>query len=253
MERRKILNSADLNNYYKMVNDKLKKFSEFNIPVDKIASYLKPGTENFNNFIEEDNDLKNIDGIHDVLRDVILDMYNAFKDGLYKRVKSEVKTFENASTDNIFNISTIDKKDEDEHEKVLADIYKVSLSYIELKVPDIHLYVVNQNGNMHKVIVFNTKEIEGIKQNIVNKLSEDIKKRMTDLLFSKQISIGELLGQSEINSIISQKVTIEDVIEYISKNINIDVNVNFLKKNSINEVEYYLFDVKAKPVEKQVF
>ena len=107
MERKKILNSADLNNYYKMVNDKLKKFSEFNIPVNKIASYLKPGTENFNKFIEEDNELNSIDGIHDVLRDVILDMYHAFKDGLYKRVKSEVKTFENLVADNIFNISTI--------------------------------------------------------------------------------------------------------------------------------------------------
>ena len=253
MERKKILNSADLNNYYSMVKDKLKKFSDFNIPVDKIVAYLKPGTENFNNFIEQDAELKNVDGIHNVLRDIILDMYHAFKDGLYKRVKTEVKTFESLIAENIFDISTIDKEDEHEHEKALADIYRVSLSYIDLGVPDVHLYVINQNGLTHKVIVFNTKEIEGIKNNIVNKLCDDIKKRMTNLLFDKQISIGELLSQSEIYSIVSNKVTIEDVIEYIAKNTGMDVNVNFLNKHSINDTEYYLFDVKAKPITKPLF
>lgn len=253
MDRKKILNSADLNNYYKMVSDKLKKFSEFHIPINNIVSYLKPGTENFNNFIEEDNDLKNVDGIHDVLRDVIVDMYHAFKDGLYKRTKLEVKKFENLVSDSIFNISHIDKVDEHEHEKALADIYKVSLSYIDLVKPDIHLYTVNISGDVKKVIVFNTKEIEGIKQNIVNKLTEDIKKRMTNLLFDKQISIGELLGQTEILTIVSEKVTIEDVIEHIAKNTGMDVDVNFLNKKEIGGKEFYLFDVKARPIEKQVF
>ena len=109
MERKKILNSADLNNYYSMVKDKLKKFSDFNIPVDKIVAYLKPGTENFNNFIEQDAELKNVDGIHNVLRDIILDMYHAFKDGLYKRVKTEVKTFESLIAENIFGNHVFNK------------------------------------------------------------------------------------------------------------------------------------------------
>lgn len=253
MERKKILNSADLNNYYKMVNDKLKKFSEFNIPINNIVSYLKPGTENFNNFIEEDNDLNQIDGIKDVLRDIIMDMYHAFKDGMYNRKKTEVKTFENLTSDSIFNISHIDKDDEHEHEKALADIYNVSLSYIDLVAPEIHLYTVNVLSDKKKVIVFNAKEIEGIKQNIVNKLTEDIKKRMTNLLFDKQISIGDLLGQTEIVTIIDGRISIEDVLEYIAKNTGMDVDVNFLNKKELGGKEFYLFDVKAKPIQGQVF
>jgi hypothetical protein len=253
MDKKKISNSADLNNYYKKVGDKLKKFSEFNIPINKIASYLKPGTENFNRFIEEDNELKDIDGIHDVLRDVILDMYHAFKDGLYNRKKVDVKTFENLLVESIFDISEVDKKDKYEHEKALADIYGVSLSYIDLRMASIHLYTVNILGEIKKVIVFNKTEIEGIKTNIVNKLSEDIKKRTTELLFDKTITIGELLGQSEIESIVSAKVSIEDVLEYIAKNTGLEVEVKFVNNTIINNVDYYLFEVSATPIAKSAF
>jgi hypothetical protein len=50
-----------------------------------MAKYLAPETQNFNNFISEDDDLKDVDGIDVVLKDIIQDTYAAFKDGLFKK------------------------------------------------------------------------------------------------------------------------------------------------------------------------
>ena len=125
MNKKKISNSEELNKYYKMINTKLKKFSDMNIPVNKIAKYLKPGSENFKKFISDDDELKDVDGIEVVLKDIIQDTLHAFKDGLFKKVKTGmVKKFENLITENILDVSKITKKDEYEHEKALADIYK---------------------------------------------------------------------------------------------------------------------------------
>jgi len=253
MDKKKITNSADLNNYYKMVSDKIKKFSDVNIPYNKIASYLKPGSQNFNDFIEEDNTLKDVEGIHTVVKDVIMDIYHAFKDGLFKRVNKEVKTFENINADGIFNISDVGIKDKHEHEKALADIYGVATSYIELVKKDIHLYSVNHFGTIKKVIVFTTEELDGIKANIVDKLANDIRERVTDLLFKKQISLGDLIGQTEINTLISKKISIEDVLEYISQNTGLDVKVKYSNRNELNGINYYLFEVTTEPLGNTLF
>lgn len=244
MEKKKITNSQELNNYYKLINLKLKKFSEMNIPHNKIASYLKPGSENFNNFIKNDSELNNVEGIETVLKDIIQDTYHAFKDGMFKKSNRVVKTYESLISETIFDgISEITKKDEYEHEKVLSDIYRVSISYIVLLKEKIHLYSVNDNGVMLKVIVFNSEEINKIKEKIVEHLGEDIRKRTTKLLADKVITLNELIGQVEIHNILSEKLTLENIIEYISLNTGLEYNVEYTKSITLNSVEYFLFQV----------
>jgi hypothetical protein len=145
--KKKISNSQELNHYYNLINTKLKKYTDMNIPEERMAKYLAPGTQNFNNFISEDDDLKDVDGIEVVLKDIIQDTYAAFKDGLFKKIKAgAVKKFENyAVNENIFNFETT-QSDIKQHERALADIYKTSLSYIDLIRDDIHLYSVNDEG-----------------------------------------------------------------------------------------------------------
>ena len=244
MERKKITTSEELNKIYSIINLKIKKFSDMNIPHNKIANYLKTGSENFKTFINEDDELKNIDGVERVLQDIIEDTYHAFKDGLFKRKKlGEIKTFESLITESIYDLTEITPKDKHEHEKALADIYKVSMSYIDLIDDNLHLYYVNDQGETIKVLIFNIDEVNIIRKNIVNKLCEEIRKRTTRLLADKIIELGELIGQTEINSMVSAKLTDNDIINHIETNTGLEVNVKHVKKITLNSVEYFVFVV----------
>ena len=243
MEKKKISNSEELNKYYDIVNNKLKKFSEMNIPHNKVVSYLNPGSENFKRFISEDDNLKDVDGIEVVVKDVIHDIYHAFKDGLLRPMqKGAVKKFENLLMENILNISNVTRKEEFEHEKALADIFKVSMSYIDILNPHIHLYNVNDQGIDKKVLIFSTNEIVEIKKNIVKELVGFIRKRTTELLSDKKIELGELIEDNDnINSIVSGKISNEDVIEHIARHTGLEVDVKFEKTYTLDSVEYYIF------------
>ena len=251
MEKKKISNSEELNKLYKIINMKIKKFSEMNIPHNKIANYLRPGSENFKEFIKEDEELRNVDGIERVLQDIIEDTYHAFKDGFFKRKKvGEIKTFESLIAESIYNLEEITSKNEHEHEKALADIYKVSMSYIDLINKDLHLYYVNDQGNVIKVIIFNKNEVGIIRKNIVQKLCEEIRKRTTRLLSDKTITLDELIGpaaspenHSDINDIVSAKLTDEDIINHIESNTGLEVKVKHTQKVILNSVEYFVFVV----------
>jgi hypothetical protein len=242
MEKKKILNSSDLNNYYNMVNDKLKKFSEFNIPVNKIVSYLKPGTENFNNFINNDKELSQVEGIENVLRDVIMDMYYAFKDGFYNKKKLDVKKFENLLIENVFNISDITSNDKIEHDKVLCDYFKTSLSNIQLAKKDIHLYKINYFGDTKNIIIFNTEEINAIKKNLIIKLTNDVKLKHFDIL-NKNVFLNEITEDDIINQVLNSKITVEDVLKYIADNIGFNIEVSYSDRTELKNKEYYLFTV----------
>jgi hypothetical protein len=171
--KKKINNSKELNNYYKMVNTKLQKYSEMNIPVDKVVKYLKPGSDNFKNFISEDDDLKDVDGIEVVLRDIIEDTMHAFKDGLYKKMQQgSVKKFESYATNSSIFTTDITEEDIKEHEMALSDIFSVSLSYIKILKKDMHMYGVSSFGKMMYVMVYSEKQLQKIKENILDYLDK---------------------------------------------------------------------------------
>ena len=250
--KKKISNSQELNHYYNLINTKLKKYTDMNIPEEKMAKYLAPGTQNFNNFISEDDDLKDVDGIEVVLKDIIQDTYAAFKDGLFKKIKAgAVKKFENyAVNENIFNFETT-QSDIKQHERALADIYKTSLSYIDLIRDDIHLYSVNDEGTTRKVMVFTQKELAKVKENILQKLLDSTKnkyysfKNISDfeLGMDKKVLMQDVLNYDKVKEILNKEITDDDVVETIAANTDLDVEVKFNKKLELNSETYYLFEV----------
>ena len=250
--KKKISNSQELNHYYNLINTKLKKYTDMNIPEEKMAKYLAPGTQNFNNFISEDDDLKDVDGIEVVLKDIIQDTYAAFKDGLFKKIKAgAVKKFENyAVNENIFNFETT-QSDIKQHERALADIYKTSLSYIDLIRDDIHLYSVNDEGTTRKVMVFTQKELAKVKENILQKLLDSTKnkyysfKNISDfeLGMDKKVLMQDVLNYDKVKEILNKEITDDDVVETIAANTGLDVEVKFNKKLELNSETYYLFEV----------
>jgi len=246
--KKQISNSEDLNKYYKMINLKLKKFSDMNIPQNKIAKYLKPGTENFKAFIKSDEDLKDVDGIETVLKDIIEDTYAAYKDGLFnkKNKKGAVEKFENfLIKENVLNIELSDG-DMHNHEKALADIYKVSISYIDVLDPKIHLYKVNDNGRIRKAMVLTISEIDKVKIAIIDHLALEINNKhfnFTDLKLTIPIKLEDIVSLSSLKSALAERVTKDDVIKIIALNTGMDVDVRFVNSHLLNNDEYYLFEV----------
>ena len=245
--KKKITNSKELNNYYKMVNTKLQKYSEVNIPIDKVAKYLKPGSENFKNFISEDDDLKDVDGIEVVLRDIIEDTMNAFKDGLYKKMQQgSVKKFESYATNiNIFKTDITDA-DIKEHEMALSDIFSVSLSYIKILKQDLHMYGVSAFGKTKYVMVYSEKQLQKIKENILDYLESTIKNKFynfSDLGVGKKVSLSKYA--EDIKRDLEKEIKEEDVIEAIAKNNGLNVEVVYEDTKTLNSTKYYLFVVKV--------
>lgn len=250
--KKKITNSQELNNYYNIVNTKLKKYSDMNIEPHDVVKYLKPGSINFKKFINEDDELKDIDGVETILKDIIEDTYAAFKDGLLKKIHSgSIKKFENfLIKENIFNFETTDNEYH-QHERVLADIYKISISYIEQVNKDIHLYSLNDDGVLRKVMVFNNAELDKVKKNIIGKLIEDTKNKHFifnktsdfELNTDKKILLKDVLNYDKVNSYLNEIITEEDVVESIANNSGLDVEVKFNKKINLNSIDYYLFDL----------
>lgn len=252
--KKKISNSQELNHYYNLVNTKLKKYSDMNISPESMAKYLAPGTQNFNNFISEDDDLKDVDGIEVVLKDIIQDTYAAFKDGLFKQIqKGVVKKFESyAINESIFDFQTSDE-DVRHHEKALADIYKTSLSYIDIVKKDINLYSVSEDGVLKLVIVFDKDQLNKVKDNILKELINSTKNKyysFNDIAsigfdIEKKIKIESILNYDKLKELLEKEITEEDVVETIISNVSgLYYQVKLNKKTNLNSKDYYIFEVE---------
>jgi hypothetical protein len=239
MEKKKISNSEELNNYYKLVHTKLKKFTDLDIPKNKLVKYLKPNSTNFKKFIENDAELKDIDNIELILKDILDDTYAVYKDNLSKN--KSIKKFESFTKD-IFDIQT-SKEDEIEHEKALADIFSISISYIDLINSKIHLYAIDNNGDLIQSIIFSEKELFSIKDKMVKELCEDLKKRNIKLIYNKEILLDDLIDQLEIYNVISDDITLDDVIKTIIEYNGLKAKVSFYNSYVFESEKFYIFDV----------
>lgn len=252
--KKKISNSQELNHYYNVVNTKLKKYSDMNISPESMVKYLAPGTKNFNNFISEDDDLKDVDGIEVILKDIIQDTYAAFKDGLFKQMqKGVVKKFESYSiNENIFDFQTSDE-DIRQHEKALADIYKTSLSHIDVANKDINLYSVSDDGVSKLVILFDKDDLNKIKENILKELIGSTKNKyyhFNDIAaigfeIEKKIELENILNYDKLKDLLNKEITEEDVMETIISNVSgLYYQVKLNKKTNLNSRDYYIFEVE---------
>lgn len=244
MEKKKISNSEELNKYYKLVNDKVKKFSDMDIPHNKIAKYLKPGSENFKKFINDDSELKDVDGIKVVLKDIVNDIYGAFKDGLYKKMKlGMVKKFESLNAQDMLDFSIDSENEIHEHEKALADIYKISISYINLVNKNLHMYSIDDIDGVHKVCIFSEDEIKEIKEKIVNYLSTEVKSKHVELKWNNKIALDNIIDIEKVKGELFAHLNNDNIIEIIGQIIGFRLDVKFNEIYKLNSINYYVFDV----------
>ena len=174
-----ITSREDANKYYQVVNKLVDEYMDkWKIRPTNLKRYLKIGSDKFEKFIER-NGLKDINGIKQVINDVINDRVHMEKDGVL--TFESFKVFESDE----FKITSLLQclykgigKTDIKAEKLLADHFDANLSQIDIVDSDKHMFKISNWENTELlVIIYNKDEIDIIKGNIkeylVDKLSDE--------------------------------------------------------------------------------
>jgi hypothetical protein len=232
----------DANKYYQIVNALIDNYiTKEKIKPQNLRRYLKNGSDKFEKFIER-NGLKDINGIRQVINDVIDSWTHIENDGImtfesYKLYESEE-----------FKITSLIQclykgigKTDINTEKFLADYFDTNLSHIDIVDSDRHIFKINDWENKDLIaIVYNNDELDIIKENI--------KEYLTGLLLNKKV---DLLGlEVKLESIID-KTKAEEYIQSelgdkrITDLINNSLEQNYTKFNYKKTDKFHLWIKKA--------
>jgi len=232
----------DANKYYQIVNALIDNYiTKEKIKPQNLRRYLKNGSDKFEKFIER-NGLKDINGIRQVINDVIDSWTHIENDGImtfesYKLYESEE-----------FKITSLIQclykgigKTDINTEKFLADYFDTNLSHIDIVDSDKHIFNINDWENKDLIaIVYNNDELDIIKENI--------KEYLIGLLLNKKV---DLLGlEVKLESIID-KTKAEEYIqselgdERITDLINNSLEQNYTKFNYKKTDKFHLWIKKA--------
>ena len=148
------------------------------------------------------------------------------------------------------------------HERALADIYRISISSVDLLNKEINLYSVRDDNNIvRKILVYTSEQISKIKEEIVNILLESTKNKHYSFGFNnseenkvlspidKKVPIKDILNYDRLKELLNQMITEDDVVKTIARNTGEkeyeDIEVEFQGKRNLN-MDYYLFEIVSK-------
>ena len=220
-----INNREDANKYYQQINELIDDYmDEWKVRPSSLKRYLQPGSERFNKFLHRNN-LKDVNGIEQVLSDVINDRANMVKDG--------VLTFENFKVfeSDEFKVSNlrqclykgIEKADLN-MEKVLADVFDTNLGSIDVVDSGKHIFKVNDwNGKDINVLIYSKEDLELIKSNLVDCLYDE--------LTSKKVLLGGLIDVS--------------LVDFVSQDGFTTMMSNQLSGDGLNDIINHLLEMEA--------
>jgi len=205
-------NPEELNRYYKLVNEYIDKYiDDWKIHPKKLDKYFKNNSR-LVSFLERSG-LTGIKMIEKVIDDVISDRKDMANDG--------VLTFEGFSVleSSEYRVQKIQEclykgidKVTVEHEKVLADHYDKSLSYINVKDSDKHKFIIDGDKYDTKCIVYLKAELEIVKANLIEYsftklINETVK--VSDI--GVELDVSEFVDEDKFNYYMDKKLTIEKV------------------------------------------
>ncbi len=209
----------DANKYYQLINGLIDDYIDnHKIRPSKLRTYLKPGGQRFNKFLER-NKLKDIKGAEIILKDIIEDREYMETDG--------VITFEsfNLLESTEYKISTLKQciykgieKADINMEKKLADYFDVSLSAIDVIDSDKHEFKVEDWKNDDwKVVIYSEEELELIKENIIDHLIDELENKEIELISGIKIKISSLIEKEKAINNLSEALNSNKLREIISE------------------------------------
>jgi hypothetical protein len=229
----------DANKYYQVVNKLVDEYiDKWKIKPTNLKRYLKNGSDKFEKFIER-NGLKDINGIKQVINDVIEDRVHMESDGVL--TFERFKIFESDE----FKITSIIQclykgigKTDIKAEKFLADHFDANLSQIDIVDTDKHMFKISNWENEDLlVIVYNKDEFDIIKENIKEYLYEELLKQQIDLIVGVSLRLNTIVDKDKFDTDIESKLS----DNLITDLINDSLEMNYTKFDFEKTDDYYLW------------
>ena len=232
----------DANKYYQVVNKLVDEYiDKWKIKPTNLKRYLKNGSDKFEKFIER-NGLRDINGINQVINDVIEDRVHMETDGVL--TFESFKVFESDE----FKITSIIQclykgigKTDIKTEKFLADHFDANLSQIDIVDTDRHMFKISNWENEDiLVIVYNKDEFDIIKENIKEYLYDELLKQQIDLIVGVSLKLSTVVDKDKFDDDMKFKLT----DELITNLINDSLEMNYTKFEFEKTDDYYLWSKK---------
>ena len=229
----------DANKYYQVVNKLVDEYiDKWKIKPTNLKRYLKNGSDKFEKFINR-NGLKDINGIKQVINDVIEDRVHMETDGVL--TFEGFKVFESDD----FKITSIIQclykgigKTDIKTEKFLADHFDANLSQIDIVDTDKHMFKISNWENEDLlVIVYNKDEFYIIKENMKEYLYEELLKQQIDLIVGVSLKLNTVVDKDKFDTDMESKLT-DDLITDL---INDSLEMNYTKFEFEKTDDYYLW------------
>ncbi len=199
----------DANKYYQIINGLIDDYIDnHKIRPSKLRTYLKPGGQRFNKFLER-NKLKDIKGAEIILKDIIEDREHMESDG--------VITFEsfNLLESTEYKISNLKQclykgieKSDIKMEKSLADYFDVNLGSIDVIDSEKHKFRLEdwQNDDWN-VVIYSNEEYEIIKHNMIDHFYDEVEKKEIELVEGLSIKLSKLINNEEFSEKLKSELT----------------------------------------------
>jgi hypothetical protein len=229
----------DANKYYQVVNKLVDEYiDKWKIKPTNLKRYLKNGSDKFEKFIDR-NGLKDINGIKQVINDVIEDRVHMESDGVL--TFERFKVFESDE----FKITSIIQclykgigKTDIKAEKFLADHFDANLSQIDIVDTDKHMFKIsNWENDDLLVIVYNKDEFDIIKENMKEYLYDELLKQQIDLIVGVSLKLNTIVDKDKFYTDIESKLT----DKLITDLINDSLEMNYTKFDFEKTDDYYLW------------
>ncbi len=195
---RKISNTEENNQYYKLVNEYIDDYiTNHKINPANLKKYFNNSSK-LETFLKRYK-LDDVENIKRVVEDVIDDWHHIQSDGVMKFEKF------NLMNEDLGNIKI--KVSDMEYEKVLADLYHTSVGHVNKEDESEHKYNVKDFGKEINVIIYSKEDVVDFKKSLLPILSKSANSSSVDL---HQVNVGLQSGK-KIRTAIS--FTVGDIVD----------------------------------------
>jgi hypothetical protein len=234
-----ISSREDANKYYQVVNKLVDEYIDtWKIKPTNLKKYLKVGSDKFEKFIER-NGLKDVNGIKQVISDIIEDRVHMETDGVL--TFESFKVFESDDFKITSLIQCLYKgigKTDIKTEKFLADHFDTNLSQIDIIDSDKHMFKINNWENEDLLaIVYNKDEFDIIRENIKEYLLDELLQKQVDLIVGVSVKLESLIDKEKFETEIESKLTDKVITDLI----NDSLESNYTRFNFEKTDNYYLW------------
>lgn len=248
---RKITTTEENNKYYQLMNEFIDEYiNKWKINPSNLRKYFS-SSEKVNSFLKR-YQIEDIEGIKKIFSDVLEDRESMMKDGILKFEKFIIN-------EDLGNIK-LDKSNIS-YEKALADLYHTSVGHVDVITIDEHKYKINDFGKEVDVVIYSDIDVDNFKKSSIPMIINQIKQESIDLykvdlgLSSGKLikcgvsfNLSDVVNEDNLKEYISNRLSIEKIIEMITHFINDYPILKSKKKYEYKSTYkgYHIWELKEK-------